>query len=608
MSPLDSADPIDWDEEQMQTLDCLKQLPHWACVAFAARCVRRAWYAIRKRNAGASMLPPHAIENAVALAEYSARTGQPRVGADETAKAALMAGGPAQDMQHVAGAAAQAALAVAEGPEGSEKGAFLAFTESVELVRLLDDVEMLQSLRADLELLLERCRKENWNSKTPIREDLFPPVDQPLKRAPLARKKTNGALDQSRRDSLDQDEAVTWTIREDVAQWQPGELMAFVGPRLPVLWAAVGAVVVAPVAAGLLRLYAGPDLAVPAIGGVVCGLLVYRLIRGKKKLVAFDWGQEAMVVRSGLRKREYPFRDIRRVRVKAVEEHPDDEDESVEYSGLLEIETPDQSLAVLHGLFPDQDPAEACESLEKIAQWLAVALDRPYESAAIATDEAGATDKQLAAQQVALGQMALKKAKYAEHLGDQDSERYVSEALAHFGEANRLDPTNIDSLLEVAELCSSRSHHSQAIAAYGMAIDSAPERGDVYCSRAFLYQLDNQYDLAITDYSEAIRLDPEDNSIYRNRGNAHAEAGSYAEAVADLTKCLELTDAPDDSKLLDEIRLSNRSSVYAERADAYRKQDDLERAMADVRKAIELEPANPYAQLVHVEVRKAADT
>jgi len=608
MAPLDSADPIDWDEEQMQTLDGLKQLPHWACVAFAARCVRRAWHAVRQHNAGTSMLPPHAIENAIALAEYSARTGQPRAGAEEAAEAAFMARGETPDMQHAAGAAAQAALAVAEGPEGSEKGAFLAFSDTVEVLRLLEDTTTLQGLRADLETLLTRCRKENWNGRTPIREDLLPPVDQPLKETPKRRRKASAATDQPEPDRLDQDEVVTWTIWEDVAQWQPGELMAFVGPRLPVLWATIGAVVVAPVAAGLLRVYAGPGLAVPAIGGVVCGLLAYRLIRGKKKLVAFDWGQEAMVVRSGLRKREYPFRDIRRVRVKAVEEHPDDETEPVEYSGLLEIETPDQSLAILHGFFPENDPAEACESLEKIAQWLAVALDRPYESAAIATDEAGATDKQLAAQQVALGQMALKKAKYAEHLGDQDSERYVSEALAHFGEANRLDPGNIDSLLEVAELCSSRGLRSQAIAAYGMAIDSSADRGDVYCSRAFLYQLDNQYDRAIRDYSEAIRLDPEDDSNYRKRGSAHAEAGSYAEAVADLTRCLELTDAPDDNKVLDDIRLSNRSSVYAERADAYRKQGDPERAQIDVRKAIELEPENAYAQLVQAEVRKAADT
>lgn len=183
----------------------------------------------------------------------------------------------------------------------------------------------------------------------------------------------------------------------------------------------------------------------------------------------------------------------------------------------------------------------------------------------------------------------------------------MSEALTHFGEANRLDPGNIESLLEVADFCSSRGNHSQAIATYGIAIESCPERGDVYCSRAFLYQLDNQYDRAIADYSEAIRLVPEDDSIYRNRGDVHSEASSYTEAVADFTKYLALTDAPDDDRIFDEIRLSNRSSVYAERANAYRKQGDLERALADVRKAIELEPDNPYAQIVQAEVRKAAD-
>lgn len=195
-------------------------------------------------------------------------------------------------------------------------------------------------------------------------------------------------------------------IREDVVLWQPGEHVAFVSPRLPALWAAVGGLV----AASLCHAIVGLGRAGFAAGGLAGGLLAYRLIRGTKKEVSFDWHQQAMIVRSGLRKREYPFRDIRLIRVKAVEERSDDETEPMEYSGLLEIETPDHSLAILHGLIPEEDPAEACESLEKIAQWLAVALDRPYESAAITADGRGATDKQLAAQQVALGQAALKKA------------------------------------------------------------------------------------------------------------------------------------------------------------------------------------------------------
>jgi len=607
MSPPDSADPIDWDEE-MHILDCLKQLPHWACVAFAARCVRRVWHAIREGDAAAPMLPPHAIESAIALAESSARTGQPQPGAEEAAKAAIMACGGTPDMLHVAAAASQAALAVAKGLEGSEEEAFFSFSETAKVLRLLEDTATLPGLRADLDTLLTRCRKEKWNSKTPIPDDLFAPVDQPLQQTPKVQPEAGVVTDKPRPDGLDQDEAKTWIIREDVVQWQPGESIVFITPRLPALWAIIGAVVVAAIVAGILQVLVSPGPVGLAIGSAVCGLLTYRLVRGKKKLLLFDWRQQVMIVRSGLRKREYPFLDIRRLRVKAVEERPDDETEAVKYSGVLEIEIRHQSLAILHSHFSEEDAAEACETLEEIAQWLAVALDRPYESAAIATDGAEATDKQLAAQQVALGQTALKKAKHEEKLGDQDSEHYVSEALKHFGEASRLDPTNIDSLLEVAELSSSRGHRSQAIAAYSLAIDSSPDRGDVYCSRASLYELENQFDRAIADYSEAIRLDPEEDSVYSKRGIVHVKAESYAEAVVDFTKCLELTDTPLDSKVLEEFRLRDRASVYAERADAYRRQGNVERAQSDIRKALELEPGNAYAQLVQADVRKAADT
>lgn len=602
MSPSKPSDHIDWDEGQMRALDCLKQLPHWACVAFAARCVRRAWHAVREHHAGAPMMN-HAVENAVVLAEYSARTGQPRPGAEESSRAALMACGETPESQHVAAAAANAALAIAEGPEGSEKGAFLAFNDTIELARQLDDVAMLENLLADLELLLKRCLKEKWDNKTPISEDLLSPIDQPLQPTqPVA----NVAPVERTRGELGEDEARTWMIWEDVVQWQPGERVAFVSTGLPALYAITGMFLAGAIVGGILRAFTPLGTAGAIAGAVVCGLMAYRLIRGKKKLVSFDWTQETMTMRSGMGKREYAFRDLGLIRVKAFEEESDDETEQLEYSALLEIETADRPLAILHSLCPEEDPVDACEPLETIGQWLAASLDRPYEAAVVDANEPATTDKQLAAQEVALGQVALKKAKLAEHFGS-DSDSHVSEAVAHFSEANRLDPANIDSLLEVARLCSDRDDRAQAIAAYSVAIEACPERPDVYCSRAFLYRLDSQYDLAIADYSEAIRLDPENDSIYRSRGNVYTDAGAYADAVADFTKCLELTDASDDNKLLDELRLSERSSILAERADAHRKQGDLQRATVDIRKAIELVPDNPYAQLVQAEVRKAAD-
>jgi tetratricopeptide (TPR) repeat protein len=176
-------------------------------------------------------------------------------------------------------------------------------------------------------------------------------------------------------------------------------------------------------------------------------------------------------------------------------------------------------------------------------------------------------------------------------------------ALQHFGEAVGLDPTNVEALIEAGSACEAMDDPASAIAAYGIAISAQPERVDILVKRAHLHRLEDHNDEAVADYTAAIRFEPDEPIHYRHRGEAHASADRHAEAVADFTRYLERTEMPDSSKVLDQVRISNRSFVLTERAEAHAELGNMEEALKDARQAVELDRDCSYARTVLAELR-----
>ena len=121
----------------------------------------------------------------------------------------------------------------------------------------------------------------------------------------------------------------------------------------------------------------------------------------------------------------------------------------------------------------------------------------------------------------------------------------------------------------------------RAIADYGEAIRLVPSQVEVYSERALAYLSKQDDDRAIADYSEAIRLDPSHARAYRMRGVSYFSKGDYDRAIADYS---------------DLIRLNPTGEAYRDRGRSYYAKGDYDRAIADYGEAIRLEFLGTHLQ------------
>jgi hypothetical protein len=171
----------------------LGQLPHWARVAFAARCARRALPLFAKHWPDALPDRRRAVVRAIELAERSAAQGKAAEGLDEarmevlvTAGAAMTAlyGAPADmggkeplpadgNAGAAASFAAKAAEKAAEAAGGKPSGSAAAALEAFAFARDVGGAAVREALEADCERLAAAARMHGWTDRTPVPADVW---------------------------------------------------------------------------------------------------------------------------------------------------------------------------------------------------------------------------------------------------------------------------------------------------------------------------------------------------------------------------------------------------------------------------------------------------
>jgi hypothetical protein len=163
----------------------LTELPHWARVAFAARCARQALPLFLEHWPDAKPERIKAIENAIALAERSAAEAAPAPGLQEAVMQATMVAGTALSVvygfpfeepeplppdgnagaaaSYVAKIAEKAAQAAASSSAESTRPATESFTFAEEVLR--PSGEMRERLVQDFIRLRETARQQQWNDQ-----------------------------------------------------------------------------------------------------------------------------------------------------------------------------------------------------------------------------------------------------------------------------------------------------------------------------------------------------------------------------------------------------------------------------------------------------------
>jgi hypothetical protein len=167
--------------------DDLTRLPHWARVAFAARCGRfgAELFCVNWPTADPDRLA--AVLGAIEKAEQSAATGSAIDGvgamaldACRTAGAALIASKSLATGQLVAASLAAkpaefAARAAAAGPSGSAEAVSQAFGAIIDLAMASGVTELVHKLDADLTRLSWAAAAGEWNDETPVPPSVFGP-------------------------------------------------------------------------------------------------------------------------------------------------------------------------------------------------------------------------------------------------------------------------------------------------------------------------------------------------------------------------------------------------------------------------------------------------
>ncbi len=114
------------------------------------------------------------------------------------------------------------------------------------------------------------------------------------------------------------------------------------------------------------------------------------------------------------------------------------------------------------------------------------------------------------------------------------------EAVTAYDAALRLDPGNVEALINRGAAKAELNRHSEAIADYNAALALDPDHGVALANRAYAQIVLGRYEGAIVDYDAVLRQDPDNVWALNNRGWVKARLGRYEEAIADYDAALAL--------------------------------------------------------------------
>jgi tetratricopeptide (TPR) repeat protein len=174
-------------------------------------------------------------------------------------------------------------------------------------------------------------------------------------------------------------------------------------------------------------------------------------------------------------------------------------------------------------------------------------------------------------------------------------------ALDDFSEAVRLDPSNLDYVLDRGEILCAMGMCPQAIIAYREVVaKSAPGDADSYRTRASArsgladhYQESEQ--AALADFTEALRRDPGHLPSLQGRASCLRVARRFDESLADYRAALRIDAADCDA-------LTGRARTYLDRFYQNHDKDDLDLADADASEAIRIDPNTIAHHAIKAEV------
>jgi lipoprotein NlpI len=143
----------------------------------------------------------------------------------------------------------------------------------------------------------------------------------------------------------------------------------------------------------------------------------------------------------------------------------------------------------------------------------------------------------------------------------------LDRAIADYGEAIRLDPTNVKALHNRGHAWRKRGEYERAIPDFDAVLRLDPNAADALIERGFaLADGPGDHQRAILDYNRALRLRLSAhgrNEAYGGRGRAHFCLGSYAAAAPDLVRALQ-AEADDPYSVLQlfiaRVRTGNRAA------------------------------------------------
>jgi tetratricopeptide (TPR) repeat protein len=162
-----------------------------------------------------------------------------------------------------------------------------------------------------------------------------------------------------------------------------------------------------------------------------------------------------------------------------------------------------------------------------------------------------------------------------------------AEALTHFEEALRLDPTFAEALFYRAVSLSALSRYEEAIADFDAAERLGRHVDYVHAHRGEAYEALGNLERAEREYTQGIARNADDEWLHYRRASVRAQLAKNAEALEDLDRAIDLTqDYPDQE-------------LYQERAEVKFRLGDIAGARRDLEAASDA--SNKLADSVRIQ-------
>ena len=121
------------------------------------------------------------------------------------------------------------------------------------------------------------------------------------------------------------------------------------------------------------------------------------------------------------------------------------------------------------------------------------------------------------------------------------------QAVEAFDNVLKLDPENIDALINKGVAFRYLGQYEQSLAAYEKALEERPDDADIWYNKGIVLGYLGEYENAITAFDKALQIDPRDSSTLNNKGVALLNLGRYSEAEVLFYEVLEIDPENEDA-------------------------------------------------------------